>query len=122
MQKVQIITGVERRRRFTTEEKKAILAETRQPGVSMLKVAQKYQVSTSLLYTWRKAFEGDIRRPDAGTFVRMLPPEGRPLAPISDTIRAQVGKHLVIEFPVDIHAATVTTILCGLLGVNDESN
>jgi transposase len=122
MQRVQIITGVERRRRFTDEEKKAILAELREPGMSMLKLAKKYQVSTSLLYTWRNTFEGEIRRHDAGEFVQMIPPDRKPLSPKVDVIRAQVGTHLVVEFPVDIHPGTVTTILRGLLGVSHEGN
>jgi transposase len=37
--KVEVITGVARRRRFPTEQKLAIVAETMQPGVSISYVA-----------------------------------------------------------------------------------
>ena len=33
--KVEVITGIARRRRFTTEQKLAVVAETMQPGLSI---------------------------------------------------------------------------------------
>jgi len=51
--KVEIITGVARRRRFTTEQKMAIIAETMQPGVSMSYVARRHGLSPSLVFRWR---------------------------------------------------------------------
>ena len=51
--KVEVITGVARRRRFTTEQKMAIIAETLQPGVSMSYVARRYGLSPSLVFRWR---------------------------------------------------------------------
>jgi transposase len=51
--KVEVITGVARRRRFTTEQKMAIIAETMQPGVSMSYVARRHGLSPSLVFRWR---------------------------------------------------------------------
>ncbi len=51
--KVEVITGVARRRRFTTEQKMAIIAETMRPGVSMSQVARCYGLSPSLIFRWR---------------------------------------------------------------------
>jgi transposase len=52
--KVEVITGVARRRRFTAEQKMAIIAETMQPGVSMSYVARRHGLSPSLVFRWRR--------------------------------------------------------------------
>lgn len=56
MQQVQVITGVERRRRFSDGEKVRILAETQVSGASDCGVARRHGLSPSLLYSWKKAF------------------------------------------------------------------
>lgn len=40
-------------RRFTAEEKLAILKEAEQPGVTTAEVCRKHSISPSLLYSWR---------------------------------------------------------------------
>ncbi len=52
--KVEVITGVARRRRFTTEQKLAIVAETMQPGMSISYVAREHGLSPSLAFRWRR--------------------------------------------------------------------
>ena len=49
-----MITGPERRRHWTAEEKLAILVEAFAPNVSPIEVARRHGISTGLLYTWRK--------------------------------------------------------------------
>ena len=51
--KIEVINGVARRRRFTTQQKMAIIAETMQPGVTMSFVARRYGLSPSLVFRWR---------------------------------------------------------------------
>jgi len=48
------ITGPERRRHWSTEEKLAILVEAFAPNVSPIEVARRHGISTGLLYTRRK--------------------------------------------------------------------
>jgi transposase-like protein len=52
--KVEVITGVARRRRFSTELKLALVAETMQPGLSVSYVARRHGLSPSLLFRWRR--------------------------------------------------------------------
>jgi transposase len=52
--RIEVITGRERRRRWTAEQKREIAAESLQPGVSPVMVARKYGISSGLLYTWRQ--------------------------------------------------------------------
>ena len=52
--KVEVITGVARRRRFSTELKLAVIAETMQPGMSISYVARRHRLSPSLVFRWRR--------------------------------------------------------------------
>lgn len=52
--RVEIITGVERRRRWRVEEKLRIVAEVEQPGACFAEVARGHDVSRGLLWNWRR--------------------------------------------------------------------
>ena len=52
--KVEVITGVARRRRFTPDEKLAIVGETMQPGMSISYGARQHGLSPSLVFRWRR--------------------------------------------------------------------
>jgi transposase-like protein len=51
---MEIITGVERRRRWRLEEKLRIVAEVELPGASFAGVARRHEVSRGLLWNWRR--------------------------------------------------------------------
>ena len=52
--KIEVITGVARRRRFSTDLKLAVVAETMQPGMSISYVARRHGLSPSLVFRWRR--------------------------------------------------------------------
>src|SRR5277367_1425522 len=52
---------VERRRKWTAEEKVALLAEVEAAGGRVAVVARHHQVSESLLYNWRSAWRAAAR-------------------------------------------------------------
>jgi transposase len=52
--RVEVITDVARRRRFTTEQKLAVVTETMQPGMSISYVARRHGLSPSLVFRWRR--------------------------------------------------------------------
>ena len=54
VERVEIITGRERRRRYTPEEKVRLVEETTRPGMTVSAVARLYGVSPSLLFGWRR--------------------------------------------------------------------
>jgi transposase len=45
------------RRRFTAQERVAIVRECEEPGVSVAQVAQRHQVNSNLLFKWKKKHE-----------------------------------------------------------------
>ena len=52
--RAEILTGPERRRRWSVDQKLAIVTELARPGSSGAVVAHRYGISTGLLYTWRR--------------------------------------------------------------------
>ena len=53
-ERVEVITSVQRRRRWTTAEKVRIVEETYLPGNSVSLVARRYGVAGNQLFTWRR--------------------------------------------------------------------
>ena len=52
--RIEIITGRERRRRYSAEQTLALVEETMQPGMTVSAVARLRGVSPSLLFKWRQ--------------------------------------------------------------------
>jgi transposase len=53
-QRIEIITGMERRRRWSAAEKLRIVEETLSSGDSVSAVARRHGVAPNLLYRWRR--------------------------------------------------------------------
>ena len=54
MGRMTLITGDERRRRWSDEERARILAAIEEPGAVVAEVARRADVCTSLVYKWRR--------------------------------------------------------------------
>ena len=54
MARVEVITGVERRRRWSVDEKRAIVAESFAPGAVVAEVARRADISPGQIYRWRQ--------------------------------------------------------------------
>jgi len=61
---MEIITGVERRRRWRCEEKLRIVAEAERPGASFDDVARRHEVSRGLLWNWRRQVREGVLAPE----------------------------------------------------------
>jgi len=57
---MEIITGVERRRRWRLEDKLRMLAELDEPGMSVAAVARRHEISRGLLHDWRRQFRKGV--------------------------------------------------------------
>ena len=55
--RVEVITSVQRRRRWSAGEKKAIVEETCEPGWSVSSVARKHGIAPSQLFYWKRRME-----------------------------------------------------------------
>ena len=54
MMGLEIISGVERRRRWSAADKLRIVAEADEPGAKGAEVARRHEISRSILWAWRK--------------------------------------------------------------------
>ena len=54
MSKVSVLSGPERRRRWTTVEKLRIVEESQAPAASVIEVARRHDVHPNLLTVWRR--------------------------------------------------------------------
>lgn len=71
LQRVEIITGTGRRRRWSTDAKAAIVAESFAPGASVSGVARRHDISPSPVFLWRRQA---TRAKVADRGVRDVPP------------------------------------------------
>ena len=55
-QRIEVITRGERRRRWSAEEKQAIVAESAAPNISIAGIARRHGIGTGQLYAWRHQF------------------------------------------------------------------
>ena len=54
IEQVEVITSVQRRRRWSADEKAAIVQETYAPGMSVSLVARRHGIAPNQLFTWRR--------------------------------------------------------------------
>jgi transposase len=54
--RVEVITSVQRRRRWSAEEKARIVQETYAPGMSVSLVARQHGVAPNQVFTWRRLY------------------------------------------------------------------
>ncbi|MDR7155744.1 transposase [Sphingobium xenophagum] len=65
--RVEVITSVQRRRRWTPDEKIRIVEETYLPGNTVSLVARRHGIAGNQLFTWRRLMaQGALTAPTAG--------------------------------------------------------
>lgn len=88
-----------RRRFWSSDEKRRMIAESFAPGASVSKVAQRYGVNANLLFTWRRR---DARSTASGGTepIELLPvrvsDERAPAAPVEASARVFVGRMEIV--------------------------
>jgi transposase len=54
VQRIEVITGEQKRRRYTPEDKVRFIALAMQPGYTVSLVARQYGIKPSLLFKWKR--------------------------------------------------------------------
>src|ERR1043165_665017 len=92
-QRIEGITGAERRRRWSWEQKQAIVAESVAPRASPTVIARKYGLNTGQLYTWRRQILRRVPIAVATGFARVDVVEdlARPARPTTTQAAARSG-------------------------------
>lgn len=58
MARFEVLTGPERRRRWSEDQKRAIVAESFAPGAVVSEVARRVDISAGQIYRWRQELRG----------------------------------------------------------------
>ncbi len=91
--RVEVISGVERRRRWSRDEKARITSESFVCGASVSDVARRHGMSLGLLHHWRRVARRGADEAEQ-SFVPVLPVEERDLPPAE----TRAGGVIEIEF------------------------
>jgi transposase len=65
--RVDAIDAIQRRRRYTANQKVAVVQEAAQPGMTIASVARRHGIAPSLIFGWRRRItesQGKTMRPD----------------------------------------------------------
>ena len=126
--RVEVVTSVERRRRWSMAEKTRLVAAMKEPGAVVSEIARREGVDASLLYRWRRELDG---RREIGRFVpvRVAPeasdedPASSPLcaprapsssAPARSSITIALGERVRVTIEGAPDAATLANVIGAL--------
>jgi transposase len=99
--RVEVITSVERRRRWSAAEKQQVVAATLEPGASVSVVARQAGIHPGQLYGWRR--QQRIQQPAGFAPVRIAPDAG---GPGTIEIEFATGARMRVTGAVDTAALT----------------
>ena len=116
------MVGPEPRRRFSEDDKARIVSEAMMPGASVLEVARRHRVCTSLVYRWRRTLLRDGVASEAlplpgPAFIPVevagapLVPHSEPLGPGAVEVVGPAGQRIRLAPPID--ARVLKTVLAG---------
>jgi transposase len=109
--RIEVITGVGRRRRWTDEEKAWIVAESLDPATSVSAVARRYGLHASQLFVWRQRLAAPAAR-EAPAFVPVVIAENGAAAPGEMAGRMEIALGpAVVRVGADVDAAALRRVL-----------
>ena len=114
--RLEVITGVGRRRRWTDEEKAWIVAESLDPATTTSAVARRYGLHPSQLFVWRQQLAAPAVRQAPG-FVPVVVAEDDPApAGMAGRIEIALGP-AVVRVGADVDAAALRRVLEAVRGL-----
>ena len=127
--RIEVITSVERRRRWSAAEKSRLIAALGEPGAAASEIARDAGVDVSLLYRWRRQLAKAIAAPafvpvhvaaDIGDAAPIGTPTGEPVArPAPASIVIAIGAQVRVTVEGAPDAATLTRVI-GALTARDR--
>ena len=117
MARVEVLTGPERRRRWSEEQKRAIVAASLAPGAVISEVARRADVGAGQIYRWRKEL-GAV----ANGFAQVLiaPPEmaaataEEPSSAAEPAIEVDFAGKVRVRIPGSVSAALAAAVIKAL--------
>ena len=126
MDRVEVITSVERRRRWSAAEKARLVAAMDEPGAVVTEIARRAEVNASLLYRWRRDLGrrtprfvpvrvtpvGSEEGPASAPACALPPPSSRAPPPAQSSITIAFG----VEVRMTIEGAPDASTLVNVIG------
>ena len=129
--RVEILNGLERRRRWSDAEKARIIEETFAPGAKVSEVARKHGVSRNLIFAWRREVRANehvdraaahlipvhVAAPSAPTIGMQAPPAqnlrhcGRSMEKKTGLIEIDLGGGRRVRVDANVDAAALGRVL-----------
>ena len=113
MAQVQLITGIDRRRRWSDEQKRAIVAAAFAPGAVVSAVARRADINTGLIYRWRQEFR---EVPSGFAEVVVSPVSTGPLVCPAAVIEVAIGGHAHVRIPASTPPDLAIAVVKALAG------
>jgi transposase len=108
MVSVEVLSGPERRRQWSIEQKQAIVAAAFGPGAAVREVARQADVTPSLIYRWRR----DLRAAANGFAQVLVSPAGEGLpAPPVPAIEIDFAGNAHVRIPASVSPALATAVV-----------
>ena len=109
MASVEVLAGPERRRRWSIEQKQAIVAVAFEPGAVVRDVARRADVTPSLIYRWRR----DLRAAANGFAQVLVAPAGDGIAapPPIPAIEVEFAANTRVRIPASVSPALAAAVV-----------
>ena len=107
--RVEVITGVGRRRRWTDEEKARIVAESLNPATTVSAVARRYGLHASQLFTWQRQLATPMVH-ELPAFVPVVAEDTLAPAVMAGRMEIALGP-AVVRVGADVDAAALRRVL-----------
>jgi transposase len=108
--RIEVITSVERRRRWSASEKRQLVAASLEPGASVSALAREAGIHASQLYGWRRQLRG--QPPMSFAPVRVAPDAAGIAGP--GTIEIEFAKGVRLRITGAADPATLTAAVLAL--------
>ena len=111
---VEVITSVQRRRRWNAAEKERLVAATLEPGASVSAVAREAGIHAGQLYGWRRQLCAKQRAPSGFAAVRIAPKAASTGLPEPATIDIEFGTGARMRITGAADPATLAAAIAAL--------
>ena len=108
--RLEVITGVGRRRRWSDEDKARIVAESLDPRTSASAVARRYGLHASQLFTWRQRLAAPAAGEGPGFVPVVVAEDAATPAGMAGRIEIALGP-AVVRVGADVDAAALRRVL-----------
>ena len=112
MSRVEVLSGPERRRRWSAEQKRSIVAEAFAPGASVCEVARRLDVVPEQIYRWRNELRSVV--PGFAEVVVAPEPHERSTAGVP-ALEIELGRDVRVRVPATAPAALASAIIKALV-------